>query len=215
MRRGDAGVTEVLDDAQKWALPTGELQRIGPVAAARAEFAWLNGNVNACVTEAEVGIEGSSGSERPLDCGPAVWKSRGTVLTGVPADLPPAYDLAIRGDWKASAAAFEALHMPFEQAMMLLDGDAPALDQAEALIERLGAKPLRERLAHARHTAMRPTRGTNPHGLTNRDSKSCACSRRDQRNTDARASCSFRRRRSIIMYRPSSANCRCARVRKP
>ena len=40
-RRGDPGHAELLDDALETALPTGELQRLGPVAAARAEVAWL------------------------------------------------------------------------------------------------------------------------------------------------------------------------------
>ena len=42
-RRGDPGVWPVLDEAWHMAEPTRELQRMEPVAAARAEAAWLEG----------------------------------------------------------------------------------------------------------------------------------------------------------------------------
>ena len=42
-RRGDPDVWPLLDDALALAEPTGELQRIGPATAARAEAAWLEG----------------------------------------------------------------------------------------------------------------------------------------------------------------------------
>src|SRR6185437_11796637 len=44
-RRGDPGWGELLDEAWLIAEPTGELARLGPVAAARAEAAWLDGDV--------------------------------------------------------------------------------------------------------------------------------------------------------------------------
>src|SRR5439155_7454440 len=43
-RRGDPGQWEALDEAWALAEPTGELPRLGPVAAARAEAAWLEGD---------------------------------------------------------------------------------------------------------------------------------------------------------------------------
>ena len=42
-RRGDPGQWALLDEAWALAEPTGELRRLGPVAAARAEAAWLKG----------------------------------------------------------------------------------------------------------------------------------------------------------------------------
>ncbi len=42
-RRGDPGYEQMLDEAWQLAEPTGELPRIRPVVAARAEVAWLNG----------------------------------------------------------------------------------------------------------------------------------------------------------------------------
>src|SRR6185295_20153175 len=40
-RRGDPGVWPLLDEAWALAEPTNELPRLGPVAVARAEAAWL------------------------------------------------------------------------------------------------------------------------------------------------------------------------------
>jgi DNA-binding CsgD family transcriptional regulator/tetratricopeptide (TPR) repeat protein len=42
-RRGDPGYAELVAEAALLAEPTGELYRLGPVAAARAEIAWLEG----------------------------------------------------------------------------------------------------------------------------------------------------------------------------
>ena len=42
-RRGDPDADGPLDEALGLAMPTGEIQRIGPVIAARAEAAWLKG----------------------------------------------------------------------------------------------------------------------------------------------------------------------------
>jgi AAA ATPase domain len=43
-RRGDPGIWPPLDEALALATVTGELQRLGPVAIARAEAAWLDGD---------------------------------------------------------------------------------------------------------------------------------------------------------------------------
>jgi predicted ATPase len=57
VRRGDPGSAAVLDEARDLALATGELQRIAPVAAERAEAAWLHGNKEQCLAEARVGYD--------------------------------------------------------------------------------------------------------------------------------------------------------------
>ena len=45
LRRGDPDADGLLDQAWTLAQPTGELNRIGRVSAARAEQAWLNGDL--------------------------------------------------------------------------------------------------------------------------------------------------------------------------
>lgn len=45
VRRGDPDAVRLLAEARELAIQTGELQRIAPVASARAEFAWLKGDL--------------------------------------------------------------------------------------------------------------------------------------------------------------------------
>ncbi len=56
-RRGDPQVWPLLDEALALARPSGELQRIGPVAAARAEAAWLEGRPEAVAGETEAALD--------------------------------------------------------------------------------------------------------------------------------------------------------------
>ena len=53
-RRGDPGVDSLLEEAAQLALPTGELQRIGPIAAARTEVAWYRGDLKRAAEAAAV-----------------------------------------------------------------------------------------------------------------------------------------------------------------
>lgn len=171
MRRGEPGVAGLLDDALQLALPTGELQRIERVILARAEHAWHNGDVNALLVETDDGLRHFEGHRDPwLEGELWFWTSRGRAVDGAP-PMPEGYAAAVEGDWRRAANWFGDHRLPFEQAMMLLEGDEDALARAEALIEQLGAVTLRARLEHAR-AAMKGTRKStqaNPFGLTNRE----------------------------------------------
>ena len=57
VRRGDPGSAVVLDEARDLTLATKEVQRIAPVATARAEAAWLQGKHEQCLAEARVGYD--------------------------------------------------------------------------------------------------------------------------------------------------------------
>jgi DNA-binding CsgD family transcriptional regulator len=162
-------VTPLLDRALDAAAPTGELQRIGRVAAARAEYAWLRGDMAALVREADLGLAAAQGHDDRWMLGELYfWKSLAGAIPPVPEAIPAAYGYAICGDWRASASEFLARRMPFEQAIMLLAGDTAALAEAGEIIDRLGAAPLRVRLAEARKNSARG-RAENPCGLTNRE----------------------------------------------
>ena len=77
-RRGDPGHRVLLDEAWDLARPTGEVDRLGPVAAARAEAAWLGCDPDgvASVTELALALV--------LRCGSALWERHGS----------PSHDLA-------------------------------------------------------------------------------------------------------------------------
>src|SRR5205814_5727394 len=52
LRRGDPDAGRLLTEAHELARPTRELQRIAPVASARAEIAWLKGDLEQIMEEA-------------------------------------------------------------------------------------------------------------------------------------------------------------------
>lgn len=56
-----------------------------------------------------------------------------------PADMPEPYALSATGDFAAAAGAFEALGMPFEQALMLTKGNTSQVARGLAILDRLGA----------------------------------------------------------------------------
>jgi DNA-binding CsgD family transcriptional regulator len=181
-RRGDPGVQAALDEARDLALATGfprtgALDSFVSITAARAEWRWLQGNCEASVTEAEVGLHLAQQHAYPWYIGDvAIWLWRGGALQEAPAQTFPAYTLQISGDWRAAAHAWEQLGCPWEQALALLDGDEAAQRDALAIFERLGATPaaevVRQRLRAAGVRGLprgpRPATQANPAGLTPR-----------------------------------------------
>ncbi|HEX8035588.1 MAG TPA: AAA family ATPase [Ktedonobacterales bacterium] len=176
LRRGDPGSQPLLDEVRELALKTGEPQRILPVAAARAEAAWLRGDRAACQAEARAGYELASTDTDSWDLGQLhywLWK------TGDPPDmplgLPEPYIFQFTGDWRAAAAAWVRIGCPYEQALALAEGDAKARRSALAIFDRLGARATSERLqqqqgaghVHGNSRGPRPSTRGNPAGLTN------------------------------------------------
>ena len=143
-RRGDPDADRALEEAWELAVDTGELQRLWPVAAGRAEHAWLTGRraaLPALVAEpfrlaCRIGHPWAAG-----ELGFWLWRA-GALPDGPPAGLARPYALQIAGDWRAAAAAWQRLGCPYEQAVALADGDTEAdLLAALDLLERLGARP--------------------------------------------------------------------------
>ncbi|HKT40337.1 MAG TPA: LuxR C-terminal-related transcriptional regulator, partial [Ktedonobacterales bacterium] len=177
MRRGDPGVNALLDEARDLALSTGELQRIAPIMAARAEAAWLRGDLAQCAAEAHVGFEVAREHTNTWALGHlAFWLWRAGALTQAPPGAAAPFALQMAGDWRAAADAWEAIGCPYEQALALMDGDEAAQRNALAIFERLGARPAAEPLRRQLRTAgarglprgPRPATQANPYGLTNR-----------------------------------------------
>jgi DNA-binding CsgD family transcriptional regulator len=181
-RHGDPGAGTALDEARHLALTAGSL-RVGvfdnfaAIAAARAEWRWLQGDRADCVAEAQAGLELVLKQPYPWYAGEvAIWLWRCGALRTAPADTFAPYALQIGGDWRAAADAWEQIGCPYERALALMDGDAPAQREALAIFERLGAAPAAEigrkrlRLAGARGLPRgpRPTTLANTLGLTPR-----------------------------------------------
>jgi hypothetical protein len=142
-RRGDPDPWSPLDDALALALPAGDLRRLVPVAAARAEAAWLTAP-DRVVCETDVVWSAACAHGTAWDVSElAFWRWRGGALTSVPGVVGGTpYGLQIAGD-PAGAAALWAQHQcPYDRAIALVDseheGDVRA---ALAELEQLGARP--------------------------------------------------------------------------
>ena len=164
-RRGDPDVWPLLDEAWALAQPTAELQRLGPVAAARAEAAWLVGDPdpvdNATAAPLALALERTT----PWLVGElAVWRQRanleseGPIDSVVPLVLPlagvPERDaigplaLQLAGHPRRAAAVWRAIGCPYEAALALADMDEEdALRQALDELHQLKARPAAARVA--------------------------------------------------------------------
>jgi DNA-binding CsgD family transcriptional regulator/tetratricopeptide (TPR) repeat protein len=178
VRRGDHSAQEPLDEARDLARKTGEFQDIGPTAVARAEAAWLKGDIAGCAAEATPGYDlATTRADRWLVGELSFWMWRGGALKEAPAGCAAPFALHMAGDWRAAAAEWERLGCPYERAMALADGDEAAQLSALAILEQLGAAPaeeivrrrLRARGVRGIPRGARPSTKRNPAGLTDRE----------------------------------------------
>jgi ATP/maltotriose-dependent transcriptional regulator MalT len=178
-RRGDPDAEPLLDEALELAEPSGELLRIAPVAAARAEVAWLAGRpdrIPELTTDAfalalqldNKGMIGVLGR----------WRRRAGLGDALPVGVPEPAALELAGEWAAAAAAWERVGCPYDSAIALAEvEDEHALRQGHAALQRLGARPaaaivarhLRERGARGVTRGPRATTRDNPAQLTSRE----------------------------------------------
>jgi DNA-binding CsgD family transcriptional regulator/tetratricopeptide (TPR) repeat protein len=177
-READPGAGALLEQAWRSATQTNSVQAIALAGIARVEAAWLAGDHRTAQRLAEVPLERTAarGAER----------YRGELLRylvrcGHPAQAfagcPPEYALGIEGDWRAAAAAWQALGAPYEHALELAASgrQAEMLDGLRAL-DQLGAVAAADivrrqlRRVGVAHLPPRPLPRTraNPAGLTDR-----------------------------------------------
>jgi len=178
-RRGDPEHRATLDEAWELAEPTGELPRLGPVAAARAEAAWLAGDRdaidNATARPFALALERRS----PWLIGDlGLWRRRAGLHCELPPKTAEPYALQLAGDWARAATVWHEIGCPYEAALSLADADHdPALHQALEQLQALGARPaaaivarrLRERGARGVPRGPRAATQQNPAGLTQRE----------------------------------------------
>jgi DNA-binding CsgD family transcriptional regulator len=175
-RAGDPDPGAPLEQAARLAQDIGEVQRLGPVAQARCELAWLTGDAD---TPARV-----AAATWPLvDAADCAW-NRGSIATwcgaGVdPARLAPPYALEVSGRWIEAAQLWRDLDSPFERALALArSGERAALTEAVGVFAALGADAAAARArsllrasgwAAPRRAASGPPR--HPDGLTSREAE--------------------------------------------
>jgi DNA-binding CsgD family transcriptional regulator len=185
--RGDPGVWPPLDEALALATVTAELQRLGPVAVARAEAAWLEGDPAAArgmVEDALDLAERMAGQNWPWLTGELafwLWRLGGPdrlPTGGLPDGAAEPFALQLAGAWAAAADRWRALGCPYEAAAALAGSDQePQLRAALTELERLGARPLaaavarklRELGVRGLARGPRPATRANPANLTPRE----------------------------------------------
>jgi DNA-binding CsgD family transcriptional regulator/tetratricopeptide (TPR) repeat protein len=178
-RRGDPGVWPVLDEALALVRPTAELQRIAPVAAARAEALWLESRGEEVVGATQEAFSLAVWRRSAWDIGElACWRCRAGWREEIPAGAAEPFAMQLRGEWKGAAQRWTEIGCPYEAALALADADGDdALHRALGELHRLGARPaaaivarrLHERGARGVARGPRATTKANPANLTTRE----------------------------------------------
>jgi DNA-binding CsgD family transcriptional regulator/tetratricopeptide (TPR) repeat protein len=133
---------KLLDEALAQARPTGELQRLGPVAAARAEAAWLRGDLAAIDAETAAVAELAARRHQPWELGELCMWRRRAGLAFPAGEMAPPYAAELAGDPVHAARLWDELRCPYETAMARVQADdEPQLREALAELQRLGALP--------------------------------------------------------------------------
>jgi predicted ATPase/DNA-binding CsgD family transcriptional regulator len=198
-RRGDPDPWTPLDEAHAIAREAGELQRIAPVAAARAEARWLAGDDGAVAAETDAAARLARAQGDARAAGElAVWRRRAGGGGGDNGALAPAtaadpFARELAGHAEAAAARWAALGCPYEAALALAHAaDADVQRRALDALQRLGARPAARRVARAlRERGLRDVRRgphqatrANPAGLTPREVEVLALVAQGRRNAD-------------------------------
>ena len=181
IRRGDADASSPLEEARLLAGPNPELQRVGTLAAVRAEAAWLAGDLDGVVREAEPAYELVCRRRDPRMKGElAAWLWRAGALKQQPTDIAEPYAQEISGDWRGAARSWKALGCPYEHASILAwYGTETEQLEALAALEQLGAtksavvlrKQMRARGVRSIPRGARMSTRHHPLGLTRREAE--------------------------------------------
>ncbi len=178
-RRGDPGYSPLLAEAWRLSEPTGELPRLGPVAAARAEAAWLEGDSDTVGTATEKPLELAFERRSGLLIGElAGWRRRAEIDAHVVPGASGPYLLQLAGKPAEAAGEWAERGLPYEAALALSEADSEellrrSLDQLQELEARpaaaIVARRLRARGARSLPRGQRPTTRQNPWRLTGRE----------------------------------------------
>jgi DNA-binding CsgD family transcriptional regulator/tetratricopeptide (TPR) repeat protein len=178
-RRGDPGHQPPLEEAWALAQPAGDVFRLWPPATARAEAAWLGGDLRGVIAATEGVFEQSAKLGWAWVTGElALWRRRAGVEEPIPPGIAEPYALELGGEWKPASELWRRLDCPYEAALALAVADEEEpLRQALEELQQLGARPaaaivarrLRERGARGLPRGPRPTTQKNPANLTTRE----------------------------------------------
>ena len=140
-RRGDGGYWPLLDEARELSKLEAADIMLAPVAAARAEAAWLEGRTADIL--AELGLAaGEPGLDPLASLDLLCWRVRAGGDNGDPAVLPEPYRAFASGDRLRASRWWDAHGCPYESAIALIgSGDIEALRAAAEVLRDLAARP--------------------------------------------------------------------------
>jgi DNA-binding CsgD family transcriptional regulator/tetratricopeptide (TPR) repeat protein len=179
-RRGDPEVWSALDEALSLANIGELLAASEPIAAARAEAAWLTGDVERVERETAAAFAlARRCRSRWVVAELAAWRRRGGLDDQL-SDRETAgpYALEVAGAWEEAATRWRELGCPYEAALALSEcGEPDPMREAVEQLQRRGARPAAELIArrlrkqgvHRIPRGPRSRTRENPHGLTARE----------------------------------------------
>jgi DNA-binding CsgD family transcriptional regulator len=195
-RRGDPDCWPLLDEALAIAEPAGELQHSAPVAAARAEVAWLEGRPDAVLAATADALTVAVQYRVPWVIGElACWRWRAGLETPHEGAAEP-YACEMSGHWEAAAHQWERRGCPYEAALARAGADDESvLREALSALQRLGAhatahvvaRRLRELGAHDLPRGPRASTRSNDAHLTAREREVLELMAQGLRNADIAA----------------------------
>lgn len=175
-RRGEPEPWGPLDEGLALAMPTAELQHIGPVVAARAEAASLEGKSDKVVDATEVALDLALRRRAPWLIGElSLWRRRAGLREVARPGVAKPYAAQMAGDSSLAARLWAEIGCPYEAALALADADdVETLRRALTELQRLGARPaasivarkLRKHGARGLPRGQRPTTRQNAANLT-------------------------------------------------
>jgi tetratricopeptide (TPR) repeat protein len=158
-RRGDPDVWPLLDQARAIAEPSGELQRIGPVALARAEAAWLAGRHDAIGSETEAALDLAVHRQARWIVGElACWRRRAGISEAVPSPIAEPYAAELAGDAAAAAAQWDERGCPYAAAPTTTPRCAPPWRRSRRSVPRRRRRSSRGSCAIAGYAGCREVR---------------------------------------------------------
>ena len=179
-RRGDPDPWAPLDEASELASATGELQRLLPVALARAEARWLAGQAHLIGFETSVALDLAAAQQLSWGVGELLmWRRRAGL--GEPPDPVVAAEPFARmlaGESDQAAKLWSELGCPYEAALALVESeDEVSIRRGLEELQRLGARrtaalvvrKLRRRGVRDLRQGPRAATRENPSGLTSRE----------------------------------------------
>ena len=173
-----SGDVAALDEALQIAIHIGDTQNLVPVAAARAEAAWIAGRVPDIAAEVDQAWAAAVAHPQPWELGELTWwlQAAGEHRQ---APIPPArpFALMLAGAHRAAAEEWRALGCPLWSAYAL--ARSPQVRDAQECLDaltRLGVSAVRRAVVRDRRAhglpvprGPRPARQANPAGLTARE----------------------------------------------